>query len=488
MPNYIAIDLGAESGRLVRGTLDSGRLTIEETGRFPNGMIRILGRLHWNLTGMYREITGALGRLDKSLPPDSIGVDTWGVDFVLLAEDGFPTGLPVAYRDSRTDGMMDKFFERVPRKRIYEKTGIQFLQLNTLYQLFAMSQQKSPQLATARELLFIPDYYNYLLTGEKKTEFSSATTSQFYNVHEKTWDAELIGAAGASISLMKEIVPPGTVVGRLTGDLREETGLGGIPVIAPATHDTGSAIAAVPASGADWAYISSGTWSLMGIEIKEPVVSEAAEKFNFTNEGGVDGTYRFLKNLMGMWPVQRVRAEQSSSIGYAELMKIAEEAEPFRSLINVQDSRFLNPVSMTKAIAEFCEQTGQPTPDTTGAFVRCALESLALHYRVVLHELRQVQSSPVGRIHVLGGGSRNELLNQMTADATGLQVLAGPTEATAIGNIIVQAQALGHIGSLEEARSIVRSSFEIREYEPAKNGAWDAAFKKYENLRNSFAE
>ncbi|MFA6449138.1 MAG: rhamnulokinase [bacterium] len=484
MPGYIAVDLGAESGRLVSGTIAGGNLRMREIARFPNGMIRLRGRLHWNLTGMFQEIKCALATLAESDPPESVGVDTWGVDFVLLAEDGSLAGLPAAYRDSRTDGMMDKFFERVPRKKIYQKTGIQFLPFNSLYQLFAMAEQKSPQLRIAKDLLFVPDYINYLLTGEKCSEFTIATTSQLYNVHEKNWDAELVEAVGVPMALLQKIVAPGTAVGRLSAEIQGETGLGDIKVIAPAAHDTGSAIAAVPAEGNDWAYISSGTWSLMGIEIREPVVSEEAEKFNFTNEGGVNGTYRFLKNIMGMWTVQRIRADFGGRFDYGELTKMAAEASVFKCLINVEDPCFLNPTSMTEAIAGFCEKTGQHAPQTPGEFARCAFESLALHYCLVIEELRQVQNAPINRIHVVGGGSRNALLCQMTADSTGLPVLAGPVEATAIGNIIVQAQALGHIGSLGEARAIVRRSFEMHEYEPAGSGAWADALGRYKAMSN----
>jgi rhamnulokinase len=484
MSEYIAIDVGAESGRLVRGTLDGGKLTLEEASRFPNGMIRMEGRLCWNLDGLFAEMKRAMRSLAKHASPESVGVDAWGVDFVLLAADGSPAGPPVAYRDSRTDGMMEKFFERVPRDEIYRRTGIQFMQINTLYQLFAMAEQKSPQLETAKDLLFIPDYFNHLFTGEKCSEFTNASTSQMMNIHEKTWDAELIAATGAPPALLQRLVPPGTAVGLLTDKICGETGLGKIPVIAPATHDTGSAIAAAPAEGRGWAYISSGTWSLMGIEVKEPIVNPEALKFNFTNEGGVNGTHRFLKNILGMWPVQRLRSEFDVKYDYGELMKMAAEADAFASLMCFEDQRFFGTAPMAGAIAGYCGETGQRAPQTPGAFVRCSLESLALQYRVVLEELRGVQSAPIDRIHVLGGGSRNAFLCRMTADATGLPVLAGPAEATALGNIIVQALALGHIASLEEARAAVRRSNEIIEYKPRDTDAWDAAFEKYQSLRN----
>ena len=483
MPSYIAIDLGAESGRLVRGTICINRLEIKEIGRFPNGIIKTHGHLSWNLGRLFDEIRKSMTGLAKSTQPESIGVDTWGVDFVLLSADGSLAGPPVAYRDSRTDGMMERFFELIPKEKIYNKTGIQFMQINTLYQLFARAQQKSPHLASAETLLFIPDYFHYLLTGEKCSEFTIASTSQIYNIKDKTWDTEILKAIGVSPKLFQKIIQPGTIIGKLTKEIRDETGFEEIPVIAPASHDTASAVASVPAQGDDWAYISSGTWSLMGIETKEPILTEKAMKFNFTNEGGVNGTYRFLKNIMGLWTVQRIKSDLKNKYDYEQLTNMASESKPFVSLINLDDPRFLNPPSMIKAIIDFCHETGQSEPDTPGALVRCALESLALHYRTVLDELRDVQNKPINRIHIVGGGSQNELLCQMTADATGIPVLAGPTEATSIGNIIVQAQSLGHVDSLVDARSMVHNSFSIQEYNPSKSDPWNAALQRYNALK-----
>lgn len=484
MPDYLSVDLGAESGRVTLGIHDDDRLHLEEVARFPTGTTRIRGRLHWDVAGMFEEIKRTLKSVaDSPAKPESIGVDSWGVDFALLAGDGALLELPVAYRDSRTEGMMEKLFERVPPEEIYRKTGIQFMQINTLYQLFAMAERKSPLLRAAKDLLFIPDYFNHLLTGKKVAEFTNATTSQFFNVHENRWDDELLEIAGVSPSLMQEIVQPGTPIGHLTKELREDTGLADIPVIAPATHDTGSAVAAAPAEGDDWAYISSGTWSLMGIEIREPVTTEKAQNLNFTNEGGVDGTYRFLKNIMGLWLLQRCRAEFDKKFEYDELGLMAAEAPAFASLIDIDDPRFLNPPSMLEAIAESCRETGQPPPQTPAAFARCVLESLALQYRTVLDELRRIHDGPIRRIHILGGGARNKPLCQMTADATGLSVIAGPAEATSVGNLIVQAKALGHIGSLRDARALVRRSFKIEEYEPAENAGWGSARERYAELK-----
>jgi rhamnulokinase len=482
---YLAVDLGAESGRVLRGILADGRLTLEEVARFPTGMVHIHGHHYWNLLRLYEAMRDGFKTAAASGPaPESIGVDTWGVDFVLLAEDGSLLGQPVAYRDSRTDGIMERLFPTLSAQKIYAHTGIQFMQFNTIFQLFALAKARSPLLPAARDLLLVPDYFNYLFTGVKVSEFSDASTTQLLNVRTGQWDEELIRAVGIDPAIFQKIVPPGTIIGPITPELREETGLGPIPVVAPATHDTGSAIAAVPAAGDEnWAYISSGTWSLMGIETREPVTSEEARAHNFTNEGGVDGTTRFLTNIAGLWLVQRLRAGFAETLGYGELTRLAGEAAPFASLINPDDARFLKPASMPDAFAALCRETGQPVPATPGAFIRCALESLALRYRACLDALRTVQPNPIHRIHIVGGGTQNQLLNQMTADACGVPVVAGPVEATAIGNLVIQARALGHIGSLAEARAIIRQSFPVEEYQPTGRAAWDAAYEKFQALR-----
>ena len=483
MTTFAAIDLGAESGRVVCGSIRDGRLRLEETARFPNGMVRMAGGLHWNIPGLYQGILDGLRRTADT-PPSSVGVDSWGVDFALLARDGSLLGLPVCYRDPRTDGLMERVFKRVPRETIYRKTGIQFMQINTLYQLASMGLKRSPLLHAAAHLLLIPDLFHYLLTSEKCGEFTNATTTQCFNANENCWDAALLEAVDVDPAIMPPVSPPGTVVGELNKDAREDTGLGAVRVVAPATHDTGSAIAAVPAQGGDWAYISSGTWSLMGVENNAPVTSAEALDGNFTNEGGAGGTFRFLKNIMGLWLVQRCRAGFDKRYEYHELTRLAGEAPAFAALVNVNAARFLNPPDMPAAIRDFCNHTGQAPPDTPGAFVRCALESLALEYRAVLHELSRVLNRNTGCIHVIGGGARNEMLCQMTADATGLPVLAGPVEATAAGNVLVQAMAMGYVESLEHARAIVRKSFPIKEYEPRDTAPWDQAWERYKTLRS----
>jgi len=484
MSNYISVDLGAGSGRLVRGSLENGRLSLSEIARFPNETVCIRGRLYWNIAGLFAEIRKALCSVPKSPRHESIGVDTWGVDFVLLDKNGEPAGMPVAYRDSRTDGLMRRFFDRVPKDLIYQKTGIQFMQINTIYQLFALSQADSPQLKIARDLLFIPDYLNFLFTGEKFSESTISSTSQLLNILDGDWDGDLIKAAGIERSLFQKIVAPGAKLGTLAADIANESSLGALTVIASASHDTAAAVAAIPAAGYNWAYISSGTWSLMGIEAREPILTREALDANFTNEGGVGGTIRFLKNIMGLWPIQRIHVETGGKHGFAELASMAREAKPFKALINVDDPRFHNPGSMCDAITGYCRETGQQAPDTLGELVRCSLESLALQYRFVLGELTKITGKRIEKIHVVGGGSKNALLNRMTADATGLPVYAGPAEATSLGNIIVQAVALGHIASIEDGRAIISASEDILEYQPGATADWDTAMEKYSALRN----
>ncbi|MFW6303192.1 MAG: rhamnulokinase [Candidatus Sumerlaeota bacterium] len=483
MPAYLAVDLGASSGRVVRGVLEDRKLTIEEKGRFENGMIPVQGRLYWDILHLFGSIRNALAACPDDEPkPESVGVDSWGVDVVLLAADGSMAGQAVGYRDSRTDNIMDIFFEKIPAKEIYERTGIQFLQFNTLYQFFAMLRNSCPQMQIARKAMMIPDFFHYLLSGKITTEFTNATTTQMLNVETKDWDPELLEAVGVPEGLLPPPVPPGTVIGTLTEEMQQSTGLDAIPVIAPATHDTGSAVAAVPANDENYAYISSGTWSLMGIETKEAITTEAAGKYNFTNEGGVEGTYRFLKNIGGLWLVQRCKSDFDEDYSFSELVELSENAEPFAHLVDPDDASFINPDSVPGAIAEYCRQSGQDAPATPGAFIRCSLESLALKYKQTLEELREVHSRPIERIHIVGGGTQNKLLCQMTADATGLPVVAGPVEATAIGNILMQAIALGHIASLQEGRKIIRNSFPVEEYEPAETGKWNEAWSRFQGF------
>jgi rhamnulokinase len=487
--SFLAFDLGADSGRCVAGHLENRKLRIKELSRFANKMVFILGHWHWNIFRLFEEVKKAIKACisEADIHPESLAFDTWGVDFALLSRDGSVLGLPYAYRDSRTEGAMEEFFKIIPRERIYQLTGIQFLQLNTLFQLFSMKRDKSPFLEVASDLLFMPDVFNYLFTGEKKTEFTFATTSQLYNPLKKSWDDELFAALGISKSIMQEIISPGTALGGLNRTISQETGLGQIPVIAAASHDTGSAVAAVPAQGGDWAYISSGTWSLMGVESREPIINELALELNFTNEGGVEGTFRFLRNIAGLWLLQECRRAWARErlYSYEELMETASSVSPFKAVIDPDWSGFLNPPDMPEAIGQFCRKTGQKIPDSPAEYVRCILESLALKYRSVLEQLRKVWPRPVRRIHIIGGGVRNPLLCQFTANATGLPAVAGPVEATAIGNIMVQALSLGYVSSLADMREVISRSFEPVCYEPQQTKEWDSAWERFKDIIES---
>ncbi|HZO90084.1 MAG TPA: rhamnulokinase family protein [Chthonomonadaceae bacterium] len=486
---FLAFDLGAESGRGVVGFFDGERLRLEDVHRFPNGGVRVLDTLHWDVLCLFAELKRGLGMAVAAHGRDfaGIGLDTWGVDFGLLGRDDRLLGNPRHYRDHGNDGMLEAAFAIVPREQIFARTGIQFMQLNTLYQLLALKTQNSPLLDMAQTLLMMPDLFNFWLTGEKSTEFSIATTTQFYDPQGRVWATDLLGRLGLPTHLLTEIVPTATPIGALRDDIAAEAGCGPIPVIAPAEHDTGSAVVAVPASTPDYAYISSGTWSLMGIETPEPRISEQTLAANFTNEGGACGTIRLLKNIMGLWLVQECRrswARQGQEYSYADLAARAAASPPFVSLIEPDDRAFLAPSDMVAEIRAFCARTGQPEPADVGATIRCCLESLALKYRWVLERLEEFRSAHIETIHIVGGGTQNQLLCQLTADATRRTVIAGPVEATAIGNVLMQAMGRGQIGSLEQAREVVRRSFELITYTPAGDAsAWDAAYARFLALR-----
>jgi len=489
MTKFLAFDLGAESGRAVVGHLDDDRLRLEEIHRFPNGPVRVLDHLHWDVLRLWTEIKHGLGLAAKAYGGDlvtSCGLDTWGVDFGLLAADDTLLGNPYHYRDSRTDGMMDAAFQVVPRAEIYEHTGIQFMQLNSLYQLLAMARAGAPTLAAARTFLNTPDLFNFWLSGRKASEFTIATTSQCYDPRAGDWARDMLERLGIPSHIFGKIVPPGTVLDELRPSVAEETGSGPILVVASAGHDTASAVAAVPTAGGDYIYLSSGTWSLMGVEAGQPIITAKSLAYDFTNEGGVDGTFRFLKNIMGLWLVQECRREwarAAESYSYDDLTRLAAAAPAFGPLVSLSDSRFLPPGSMAARIQGFCRETGQAVPETKGEIVRCALESLALEYRWVAERLDEMVGRRLPTLHIFGGGSRNKLLNQFAADATARTVVAGPVEATAIGNVLVQAIALGHIATLAEGRALARRSFEVETYEPRDMAAWDEAYERYLKLK-----
>lgn len=484
--HFLAFDLGAESGRTILGKLEADKIITRELARFPNSPIQVLGHLHWNIFNLFEEVKKGIKTCleEANMHPESLAVDTWGVDFGLIAGDGSILGLPFAYRDARTKGAMEEFFERVAREKIYQWTGIQFMPFNTLFQLYAMVRDKSPLLEHAAGLLFMPDLLAYLLTGEKASEFSMASTSQLLDPRRGAWNQDLLASLGIPPGIMQDVLSPGTVIGTLSPAVSKEIGLEETLVIATASHDTAAAIAAIPASGANWAYISSGTWSLMGIEASRPIINKKALESNFTNEGGVSGTIRFLKNITGLWLLQQCRKEwmKKTSINYESLTRSAEEAPPFKVFIDPDWPGFLNPPSMPQAIRQFCLKTRQTLPLTIPEVSRCILESLALKYRFTLNELRQLTDTPIERIYVIGGGSQNQLLCQLTADATGLPVVAGPAEATATGNIMVQALALGYVKSLEDIRKIIGNSVELKTYEPTGAKEWDLAFERFQSI------
>ena len=482
---HVAFDFGAESGRTILGLLDSGRLEIREVNRFANGMKEMDGSLHWETPRLFGEITRGLAAAAGEGIPDSIGVDTWAVDFALLDSGGNPLGLPFAYRDRRNEGAMDSFFRKMNAEKLYSLTGIQMLPFNTVFQLESMVRDRSPLLEKAQDLLFIPDLFHYLFTGIKRSEFSFATTSQLFNPMTKGWDTGIFKALGLNPALMQEVADPGTILAPLSQSFRKTTGLPGIPVALTATHDTGSAVAAAPGEGGDWAYLSSGTWSLLGVEIKTPVITDASRKMNFTNEGGIGGTYRLLKNIMGLWLLQECRRSWASAgkeYSYPELAEMASTAPAFSSLIDPDHAGFLNPPDMPDAIGMFCRNSGQPVPESPSAVARCVFESLALKYRFVTDQLRTIAPNPINRLHVFGGGCNNKLLAQFTANACGIPVYAGPAEATAIGNILVQAMALGRITSHAELRTIVRNSFPLVRYEPQDADRWEKTYEHFKTI------
>lgn len=480
---FLAFDLGAESGRAIQGTLSDKKVLLCELARFSTGMVYANRHFRWNIYRFYEEMLRAMRLIaEQKIQLQSIGFDTWGVDFALLAEDGSFLDMPVCYRDPRTDGMMEAFFQRFPKEEIYKLTGIQFMQLNTLFQLYSLVYYKSPLLKYATDLLFVPDIFHYLFTGVKKTEFTFATTSQLFNPVRNDWEPKLFEVLGISQSLMQDIVQPGTHIGHLTDEIGKRTGLGNVPVVAVATHDTGSAIAAIPATGKNWAYISSGTWSLMGIESSSPLINDKTYAFNLTNEGGVEHTYRVLKNIMGLWLIQQCRASWGKEkFSYSQIVEMSKNAKPFTAFIDPDATAFLNPHDMPSAIIEFCRSTGQKIPENEGAISRIIYESLALKYRYVLDQLREIAGFPIETIYIIGGGVQNEFLCQCTADACGIPVITGPSEGTALGNIMVQALAAKQVNSRNEIREIIRNSFPLKTYEPKDRSAWENAYSDFRN-------
>jgi rhamnulokinase len=478
---YLAFDFGAESGRAVLGRLHSGILTIEEIHRFPNEPVEYGGALHWDVARLWFEVRKALACVDQ-LTLAGIGVDAWGVDYALLGEDGGLLENPYHYRDRRTEGVMQEVFGRVSREEIYLTTGIQFMAINTLYQLYAAQRSAPKILRAAKSLVTIPDLFNYWLTGNAVCEFTNATTTQLVDPLRRAWASELIGKLGLRPDLPAPIVEPGTIIGSLLPNVTGTSALAGTSVIAPACHDTGSAVAAIAARDGT-AFLSSGTWSLIGTELDQPIITNDAMRLNFTNEGGVYGTTRLLKNVMGLWMLQGCRngwGARGHSASYGELVDLAGNEPAFAHLVDPDDETFLRASDMLVAIDTFCQKTHQPPPGTPGAYVRCVLESLALKYRLVLCSLEQLCGKRIEQIRVIGGGAKNRLLNQFTAEATGRRVLAGPVEATALGNVAVQVLATGEAASLQEVRAVVDRSCPTEVFEPLETDKWDQQAGRFE--------
>ncbi|MBB17453.1 rhamnulokinase [Candidatus Poribacteria bacterium] len=486
--DFLAFDLGAESGRGILGCFDGKQIKLEVLHRFPNGGIRILDNLHWDIIGIWREIKNTLSICARNGSNiESIGVDTWGVDFGLVDKSDHLIGLPFHYRDARTASVLEKVFDLMPRSSVFELSGCQFLEINTIYQLYSMVLTDSPLLRFAETFLTIPDLINFWLTGQKFSEFTNATTTQLYNPRQENWSSDLCEVLNIPLSIFPKIIQPGTNIGPTLSSITDETGLQPTQVIAPACHDTGSAVAAIPVRHESWAYISSGTWSLMGIEVDKPIITKQALDLNFTNEGGVNNTFRFLKNIMGLWLVQECRRTWSRSgqqISYDEISQIVAQADPFKALIDPDHHSFLASGDMPKRIVDFCKRTNQNLPLTKGEIARTALESLALKYRWVLEKLEFIKGETINTIHIIGGGTQNKLLCQFTADATKRQVLAGPVEATSIGNLLVQMVSSGTIGSITEGREIIAESSELIYFEPTNHAKWDQAYNQFLKITN----
>ena len=478
---FFAVDLGATSGRTIVGTLDDGKVILEELTRFDNNLIEANGHFYWDIYALYFEIIkGLKAAKQRNLCITSIGIDTWGVDFVCVAEDG-SVSQPIAYRDPHTFDAMDDYLENVmSREKVYDVTGIQFMNFNSIFQLYAMKRAGNSALKNAQKILFIPDALSYMLTGNMVCEYTIASTAQLLDPRTGQLDPRLLASIGLTQSKFGRMVNPGDLVGALTADVQKQTGYGAIPVIAVAGHDTGSAVAAVPAKNEKFAYLSSGTWSLMGIETKKAIINHISYERNFTNEGGIEGTTRFLKNICGMWLYERCRKEWTDAPkSHPELIAEAMKQPAFQSMINPDDACFANPSSMIDAIQTYCKETNQHVPQGYAEICRCIFDSLALRYRQVFSYLTEMASFPIEVLHIIGGGSLNDNLNQFTANSCGVEVLAGPQEGTALGNIMVQAKAAGEVKDLWDMRKVIANSLNLKRFSPADKEIWDAAYVKY---------
>lgn len=483
---FFAVDLGATSGRTIIGQLTDGKVRLEELTRFGNPIIHTVNHDYWDLLALYNEIVKALKiTVERNIPIQSIGIDTWGCDFALIGSDGQLLSNPLSYRDPHTSTTMEQYFENaIDKETVYEKTGIQFMNFNSLFQLYQMRQDGNSALGVAEKILFIPDALSYLLTGKAICEYTVASTSQMLNPTTQDLDVDLVDSLGLMRDQFGSMTLPGTVIGTVNDEIQKIAGIGTIPVVAVAGHDTASAVAAVPAKDERFAYLSSGTWSLMGIESKTPIINSKSFERNFTNEGGIEGTTRFLKNICGMWIYERCRKEWISGTSHAQLTTEAIASEPFRTLINPDDPCFANPESMVKAIGDYCKRTHQPVPRNNGEYCRCIFDSLAMRYRQVFTWLQEFADFDITTLHIIGGGSMNDYLNQYTANSCGVNVLAGPTEGTALGNIMLQAKANGEVSDIWEMRRIIANSIDMKAYSPKDKETYDKAYDKYLKITN----
>ena len=483
---YVACDLGAESCRVILGTLTNEHLTIEEIHRFPNGPVKVFGTLRWDVLRIFDELKVGLRKVAaRGHPIESISTDSWGLDYVLVRGKEPTLTAPYHYRDSRTDGAVERAFHIVPAELIYSETGIQFIQVNALYQLLDDLEHRPQILELSEQFLGVGDYFNYLLSGVPRAEESLASTTQLLNPVQRQWSQQLIEGFHLPVRIFPKLVPSGTKLGPLLPSIADEVGLPDTQVVASCSHDTGAAVAAVPAEGQDWSYNSSGTWSLLGIETSEPIINAKGREYNFTNEVGFGGTIRFLKNITGLWIVQECRREwarEGADYSYDELTRMAAEAEPLKSLINPDDLLFSKPGDMPRRIADYCRKTYQIPPKKPGETIRCILESLALAYCRTLQQIASVAGHRPRSLYIVGGGSKNRLLNQLSANACQVTVSAGPSEATAIGNILIQAIAMGNLGSLTDLRRVVRRSFPVEAYQPTDASTWQKAYERFQKL------
>lgn len=485
MLKLLAFDYGASSGRAILGTYDGDKLSIEEIHRFSNDPVLLPSGFHWDILRLFHEMKQGVLKCVKTGRHElsGIGVDTWGVDFGLLDKSGNLLGNPFHYRNAGNDGMIEEACKTVPKREIYGQTGIQFMKFNSLYQLLALKRSNPAILERSASLLFIPDLFNYLLSGVKTAEFTIASTSQMYNPIKGAWAGEMLQKLGIPENVLSPVTNPCNVIGSLGSWITEELGVPSIPVISVAGHDTGSAVASVPAATDRYAYLSSGTWSLLGMESQSPIINDNTYELNYTNEGGVGGTFRILKNIMGLWIYQECKRawdKSGEAVSFDELDALAEEARPFSCFIDPDDDTFYSPGRMPAKVMEFCSNTGQKVPEGKGEIVRCIMESLALKYRMALEGLEDIKGQSLPVIHIVGGGCKNKILCQYTANAANRVVHAGPVEATAIGNLLCQLIAKGEVSGLNEARALVRRSFPTEEYTPESVGEWD---KAYENFR-----